>query len=95
MAAGQKTAPVPGVSGKGGSCGTGRIWHARDLFAALFARHGLDHAAHVRERLADTRRNGRYAAALSRLKQSIGRTPQTGILDVLDRMLALQRNRDA
>ena len=60
----------------------------RELAKQIFARHGLQYQNHVVDRGAANPANCTFAASTERLARMIGRTPQVGIVDVCERILA-------
>ncbi|MBX9845838.1 MAG: GDP-mannose 4,6-dehydratase [Xanthobacteraceae bacterium] len=67
---------------------TGRTLSGRELAKQIFARHGLQYQNHVVDRGAANPANCTFAASTERLARMIGRTPQVGIVDVCERILA-------
>jgi len=66
---------------------SGTTWWGRDLVAQLFARFGLEAEHHVRETQPKGSLPPHFRFDVSRLAKLLGRSPQTGILDVAEQMV--------
>jgi GDPmannose 4,6-dehydratase len=66
---------------------TGKTWTGREMVTALFARHGLDHAAYITETATAADVPSLSQASNARLQARLGRVPVRSILDVCDDFL--------
>jgi GDPmannose 4,6-dehydratase len=67
---------------------TGRTHTGDSLARELFARHDLDHRAHLIERLVPNEAARPFRASVGKLATMLGRTPAVGIVEVCEKMLA-------
>ena len=70
--------------------GRGVTWLGREFVETLFARHGLRAATHVRERAQPRDAGPQFTVSTEKLARMIGRVPQEGVMEVCDRMLAVE-----
>ena len=67
---------------------TGHTRSGENLAKELFARHGLDHRAHLIERLVPNETARPFRASVGKLAAALGRRPAVGIVEVCEKMLA-------
>ena len=67
---------------------TGRTRSGDNLAKELFARHGLDHRAHVIERRVPNEAARPFRASVDKLAAALGRSPVVGIVEVCEKILA-------
>src|SRR5258705_13491857 len=67
---------------------TGHTRSGENLAKELFARHGLDHRAHLIERLVPNEAARPFRASVDKLAKALGRRPAVGIVEVCEKMLA-------
>jgi GDPmannose 4,6-dehydratase len=67
---------------------TGHTRSGESLAKELFARHGLDHRAHVIERRVPNEAARPFRASVDKLAAVLGRTPAVGIVEVCEKLLA-------